>query len=110
MSNLQSESELSAAFSSLGRLESVRTPTSAMLEWKEKAFAPGPDSEQLLQHVHSGVDVARKDIQTLKSRQWLNDEVMNVYMGLLQVRDECMPSDAAPLQPVLQKLSSSLWG
>ncbi|KAL0022526.1 hypothetical protein WJX79_007643 [Trebouxia sp. C0005] len=87
----QSESQLSAAFSELrhraGKLEPVLKPTRAMLELKEKAFAAGPDEEKLVEHVHSGVDIARKDIRTLRSRQWLNDEVMNVYMGLLQERD-----------------------
>ena len=86
---MQSESELSAAFSELsqraGRLEPVQKPSRAMLDLKDKAFASGPDSEKLVEHVHSAVDVARKDIRTLKSRQWLNDEIMNVYMGLLQV-------------------------
>ena len=86
---LQSESQLSAAFNELrhraGKLEPVLQPTRAMLELKEKAFAAGPAEEKLVVHVHSGVDIARKDIRTLRSRQWLNDEVMNVYMGLLQV-------------------------
>ncbi len=86
---LQSESQLSAAFNELhhraGKLEPVLKPTRAMLELKGKAFAAGPDEEKLVVHVHSGVDIARKDIRTLRSRQWLNDEVMNVYMGLLQV-------------------------
>ena len=86
---LQSESELSEAFGELrhqaGRSEPVLKPTRAMLDLREKALAAGPDDEKLVVHVHSGVDIARKDIRTLKSRQWLNDEVMNVYMGLLQV-------------------------
>lgn len=86
---LQSESELSEAFGELrhqaGRSEPVLKPTRAMLDLQEKALAAGPDDEKLVVHVHSGVDIARKDIRTLKSRQWLNDEVMNVYMGLLQV-------------------------
>ena len=89
LGSLQSESQLSAAFNELhhraGKLEPVLKPTRAMLELKEKAFAAGPAEEKLVVHVHSGVDIARKDIRTLKSRQWLNDEVMNVYMGLLQV-------------------------
>ena len=85
----QEESELSAAFSELGhragRLEPVLKPSRDMLDLKERAFANGPEEEKLVEHVHSGVDIARKDIRTLKSRAWLNDEVMNVYMGLLQV-------------------------
>ena len=60
-----------------------------MLDQRDKAFAPGLESEVLVEHVHSGVDIARKDIRTLRSRQWLNDEIMNVYMGLLQVGVEC---------------------
>ena len=88
--SVQSESDLSAAFSELGRLEPVQKPNKAMLDWRNKAFAPGPDSEVLVEHTHSGIDVARKDIRTLRTRQWLNDEVMNVYMGLLQVRPACV--------------------
>ena len=88
-SAMQEESGLSEAFSELGtragRLQPVRKPSRAMLEAKEKAFGPGPDTDKLVVHVHSGVDITRKDIRTLKSRQWLNDEVMNCYMGLLQV-------------------------
>lgn len=95
---MQSGSDLSAAFSELGRLEPVQKPNKAMLDWRDKAFAPGPDSEVLVEHTHSGVDVARKDIRTLRTRQWLNDEVMNVYMGLLQVWPACVLHCIAPLE------------
>ena len=70
-----------------------------MLDSRDKAFAPGSESEVLVEHTHSGVDIARKDIRTLRTRQWLNDEVMNVYMGLLQVSSEqvCIATYSAKL-------------
>ena len=101
---VQFESDLSAAFSEFGRLEPVQKPTKEMLDWRDKAFASGPDSEVLVEHTHSGVDIARKDIRTLKTRQWLNDEVMNVYMGLLQVKPRCVCTAAQAFQAV--KLSA----
>lgn len=87
---IQSEEELSAAFSELtsreGQLEPVLQPTRAMLDAQAKAFAKGQgEKEELVDHKHSGVVITRKDIRTLASRAWLNDEVMNIYMGLLQV-------------------------
>lgn len=57
-----------------------------MLDAHDTAFARGTgDRDVLVNHKHSGVIVTRKDIRTLASRAWLNDEIMNVYMGLLQV-------------------------
>ena len=87
---MQSEEQLSAAFDGLtgreGRLEPVLLPTTAMLDAHDTAFARGTgDKDELVNHKHSGVIVTRKDIKTLASRAWLNDEIMNVYMGLLQV-------------------------
>ena len=86
---LQSDEQLSAAFSELtsreGGLEPVPAPTKAQLEASRKALAKGPEGEQLVEHKHSNVIITRRDIRTLSSRAWLNDEVINVYMGLLQV-------------------------
>ena len=86
---LQSEEQLSAAFSELtsreGQLEPVPAPTKAQLEAQSKALAKGPEGQQLVAHTHSNVIITRRDIRTLASRAWLNDEVINVYMGLLQV-------------------------
>lgn len=91
---MQSEEQLSEAFSELtsreGQLEPVLQPTKAMLAAQAKAFAKGTgEKEELVDHKHSGVIITRKDIRTLTSRAWLNDEVMNVYMGLLQVCAVC---------------------
>lgn len=36
-------------------------------------------------HKRSGIEMTRKLIQCLLPGAWLNDEVMNMYMGLLQV-------------------------
>lgn len=57
-----------------------------MRDANDKAFAKGTgDRDELVNHTHSGVIITRRDIKSVASRQWLNDEVMNVYMGLLQV-------------------------
>lgn len=40
---------------------------------------------ELKLHKSSNIGVTRGLMACLKSRQWLNDEVMNLFMGLLQV-------------------------
>ncbi len=45
----------------------------------------GPLDEIILKAF--SVDLLRKDILTAKGRNWLNDEVINMWMNLLQVRD-----------------------
>ena len=50
------------------------------------ALGPGPDGQVLVTHLHSGIDMTRKLIRCLCPAEWLNDEVMNLYMGLLQAR------------------------
>ena len=36
-------------------------------------------------HKTTNIDMTRKLIRALRSRQWLNDEIINIYVGLLQV-------------------------
>ena len=50
------------------------------------ALGPGPEGQILVTHLHSGIDMTRKLIRCLCPAEWLNDEVMNLYMGLLQAR------------------------
>jgi len=50
------------------------------------ALGPGADREVLVTHLRSGIDMTRKLIRCLRPQEWLNDEVMNLYMGLLQAR------------------------
>ncbi|KAK9845918.1 hypothetical protein WJX81_005972 [Elliptochloris bilobata] len=51
------------------------------------ALGPGQEREVLVTHLNSGIDMTRKLIRCLRPSGWLNDEVMNLYMGLLQDRD-----------------------
>ena len=41
--------------------------------------------EVIAQHKNTNITIARKDMLCLLPGVWLNDEVVNVYMGLLQV-------------------------
>ena len=43
----------------------------------------------MLLHKGSNIGVTRHLLACLKPRTWLNDEVMNVFMGLLQVTRGC---------------------
>ncbi len=44
----------------------------------------GAQEEKLLEHA-TGIDVTRKHIQCMRFNEWLNDEVINVFMAMLQV-------------------------
>lgn len=68
------------------------------------ALGPGPEGQVLVTHLHSGIDMTRKLIRCLCPAEWLNDEVMNLYMGLLQVRRQTLE------HPCLSKRwGMSLW-
>ncbi|KAF5830596.1 hypothetical protein DUNSADRAFT_14326 [Dunaliella salina] len=47
----------------------------------------GPLDEQLAYHEHSSIPLTRKKLRCLRDGDWLNDEVINVAMALLQERD-----------------------
>lgn len=40
----------------------------------------------VVSHARSSLELTRYDLSTLRPGEWLNDECMNMYMALLQVR------------------------
>lgn len=58
--------------------------TPEMLVEIKSASNPYPSEEALVEL--DGVQILRKDIQTLLGLNWLNDEIMNAYMNLLVLR------------------------
>jgi sentrin-specific protease 1 len=58
-----------------------------MLERIKSALSAGPSNEILVQGF--GLQITRKDIQTLAGLNWLNDEIINFYMNLLIIRGNC---------------------
>lgn len=52
-----------------------------LLWWRAAVYPP----QVLIQHKLTSIDIRRKDILCMAGNGWLNDEVINVYMGLLQV-------------------------
>lgn len=58
--------------------------TDDMLKIIQVSSKPHPPHEVLVQI--DGVDISRKDIQTLTSLNWLNDEIINAYMSLIVTR------------------------
>ncbi|KAL4452571.1 hypothetical protein ABPG75_008233 [Micractinium tetrahymenae] len=53
----------------------------------EAALAPGPAGEVLVDHARSAIQLTRRDMACMASLQWLNDEVINLYISLLLERD-----------------------
>ena len=50
----------------------------------------GADPDELiLTHKNTNISIMRKDMLCLRPSVWLNDEVVNIYMGLLQVPTYC---------------------
>ncbi|KAL1548454.1 Ulp1 peptidase [Salvia divinorum] len=45
----------------------------------------------LATHVNSGIDISGEMLQCLRPGAWLNDEVINVYLGLLKEREKRAP-------------------
>ncbi len=51
-----------------------------------------------MSHRQSNITIRRQDMESLRGLNWLNDEIMNVYVNLLQVRDlRCNPMVARRL-------------
>lgn len=50
----------------------------------EDMLAGGPLDQKLLEHA-SGIDITRKHVQCMRVKEWLNDEVINVFMAMMQV-------------------------
>ena len=42
-------------------------------------------SQVVCHHKNTNIEIDRKLLACLQPRQWLNDEVMNIFIGLLQV-------------------------
>ncbi len=47
----------------------------------------GPAEEVLVDHEGSQIVLTRRDVRCMAAGQWLNDEVVNTFLGLLQERD-----------------------
>lgn len=50
-----------------------------------QALAGGNPREVLVYHKSSNIEMSRGHMACLKGLSWLNDEVMNIYMGMLLV-------------------------
>ncbi|XP_011502407.1 PREDICTED: sentrin-specific protease 1-like [Ceratosolen solmsi marchali] len=71
------------------KLEETKLPelNIDMLQRIKFALSAGPSDEILIQGF--GLQITRKDIQTLAGLNWLNDEIINFYMNLLIIRGNC---------------------
>jgi sentrin-specific protease 1 len=47
----------------------------------------GPENDEVIIHKYS-IQMTRKDLCKLKVGVWVNDEIINFYVGLLRDRDE----------------------
>lgn len=63
--------------------------THEMLFCINEASRPNPPDEVLAEL--EGLQILRKDIQRLLGTNWLNDEIINVYMNLLVLRGKTSP-------------------
>ncbi len=50
-----------------------------------KGLGPGSAEEIVAYHKPSNIEMPRRLLRCLRGLDWLNDEVINMYMGLLQV-------------------------
>ncbi len=82
----QDDSGLSEAIAAASVRDAPLRLSAQALAAARGALGPGPEGQVLVTHLHSGIDMTRKLIRCLCPAEWLNDEVMNLYMGLLQVR------------------------
>ena len=56
-----------------------------MASQAKKALGPGAAEEIVAYHKPSNIEMPRRLLRCLRNLDWLNDEVINIYMGLLQV-------------------------
>ena len=49
-----------------------------------KALGPGAADEIVAYHRPSNIEMPRRLLRCLRGLDWLNDEVINIYMGMLQ--------------------------
>ena len=47
----------------------------------------GPSGDVLVDHARSAIQITRRDMACMAPLQWLNDEVINLYISLLLERD-----------------------
>ena len=62
--------------------------SSLITHWRmqaSKGLGPGPAEEIVSYHKPSNIEMPRRLLRCLRGLDWLNDEVINIYMGLLQV-------------------------
>ena len=50
--------------------------------------------QELVSHKQSNITIRRQDMESLRGLNWLNDEIMNVYVNLLQVCLLASPHDS----------------
>lgn len=62
-------------------------------------------------HPRSQIEIRRKDITCMRPLEWLNDEVINLYMSLLQERDMRRRAvvGGAPWPPGRSRTSACAW-
>ena len=74
----------------------ARVPLSAEMEdVVDDALSPGHDPrEQLVEY--QNIPVTRRDIATIRPDKWLNDEVINLFMKLLDARSQAATDAALP--------------
>ncbi|AXI23881.1 C-terminal catalytic domain [Cardinium endosymbiont of Sogatella furcifera] len=61
------------------------TLSKEMLDQVEQAFSAPPGT--LLTHVE-GIEIRQEDLIRLKASRWLNDHIINAYMGMIHKRSE----------------------
>ena len=74
----------------------VPLPAGAAERYRDLVSGAGPPAERLVEHEGSGISLTRHDMATLAPGAWLNDEVINLSMALLQARDAAARGGAAP--------------
>ena len=64
-----------------------KAPLSAAERNRVVSILNGPETNEVLIEKFA-IDITRAKILCLRQRTWLNDEVINFYMSMLQVRDK----------------------
>ncbi|KAK9901672.1 hypothetical protein WJX75_007814 [Coccomyxa subellipsoidea] len=88
----EEEESLSAALNDVAVRDEGEEVVQRQLTKKQRqlvaqALASGDPREILVYHKSSNIEMSRGHMACLKGLNWLNDEVMNMYMGLLLDRD-----------------------
>ena len=77
---------MSAAAEAVGEKKPTRTTITAEMEDDISAALNAPSTVTLVSAFQ--INITRKDIDTLKTRQWLNDEVINFYLQMIAERSK----------------------